>query len=54
MGTHEGLLWVGLWAVVLLFATSASGGTAAVDLWKRPRWGHILAIIFVGINLSSG
>ncbi len=50
---HEGLLRIGLWAIVLLFAASASCGTAAVGLWKRKRWGHILAIVLIGINLVS-
>jgi hypothetical protein len=50
---HEGLLRIGLWAVVLLFAASASCATTAVGLWKRARWGHILAIVLIGINLLS-
>lgn len=50
---HEGLLRIGYWAVVLLFAASASCAGAAVGLWKRARWGHILAIILIGINLLS-
>ncbi len=50
---HEGLLRIGLWAVVLLFAASACCGTAAVGLLKRARWGHILAIVLIGINLLS-
>ena len=50
---HEGLLRIGYWAVVLLFAASASCAAAAVGLWKRARWGHILAIVLIGINLLS-
>jgi hypothetical protein len=50
---HEGLLRIGYWAVLLLFAASASCATAAVGLWKRARWGHILAIVLTGINLLS-
>lgn len=50
---HEGLLRIGVWAVVLLFAASASCATAAIGLWKRARWGHILAIVVIGINLLS-
>jgi hypothetical protein len=50
---HEGLLRMGLWAVMLLFAASLFCGTTAVGLWKRARWGHILAIILIGINLVS-
>ena len=50
---HEGLLRIGVWAVVLLFAASASCATTAVGLWKRARWGHMLAIVLIGINLLS-
>ena len=50
---HEGLLRIGYWAVVLLFSASASCAVAAVGLWKRARWGHILAIVLIGINLLS-
>ena len=50
---HEGPLRIGLWAVVLLFAASASCGITAVGLWKHARWGHILAIVLIGINLVS-
>lgn len=51
---HEGLLRIGLWGVLLLFAVSASCGATAVGLWKRARWGHILAIVLIAINLLSG
>jgi len=50
---HEGLLRMGYWAVVLLFSASASCAVAAVGLWKRARWGHLLAIVLIGINLLS-
>jgi len=50
---HEGPLRIGFWAMVLLFAASMSCGTAAVGLWRRARWGHILAIVLIGITLLS-
>ena len=50
---HEGLLRIGDWAVVLLFSASASCAFTAVGLWKRTRWGHIFAIVLIGINLLS-
>lgn len=50
---HEGLLRMGLWGVVLLFAASASCAAAAVGLWRRTRWGHILAISLIAVNLLS-
>ena len=48
---HEGLLRIGYWAIVLLFSASASCAITAVGLWKRACWGHILAIVLIGINL---
>ena len=50
---HEGLLRIGLWAVALLFAASASCAAAAVGLWRRARWGYIVAIALIAINLLS-
>lgn len=50
---HGGLIRIGLGAIVLLFAASASCATTAVGLWKRRRWGHALAIVLIGINLLS-
>jgi hypothetical protein len=50
---HDGLLRIGVWAVVLLFAASASCAATFVGLWKRARWGHTLAIVLIGINLLS-
>ena len=48
---HEGLVRIGLWAVALLFAASASCATAAIGLWRGARWGHIVAIALISINL---
>ena len=50
---HEGLLRIGLWAVVLLFGASAFCAAAAIGLWRRARWGHIVAIALITINLLS-
>ena len=50
---HEGLLRVGDWAVVLLISASALCAVTAVGLWKRARWGHVFAIVLIGINLFS-
>lgn len=50
---HEGLLRIGLWAVALLFAASASCAAAAVGLWRRARWGYIVAIVLMAIHLLS-
>lgn len=51
---HEGLLRTGFWGVVLLFAASASCAAAAIGLWRRTRWGHMLAITLIAVNLLSG
>jgi hypothetical protein len=50
---HAGLLRIGLWAVVLLFGASAFCGAAAIGLWRRARWGHVVAIVLIAINLLS-
>lgn len=50
---HEGLLRIGLWAVALLFAASAACAAAAFGLWRRARWGYIVAIVLIAINLLS-
>ena len=50
---HEGLLRIGLWAVVLLFAASIACAAAALGLWRKARWGHALAVTLITINLLS-
>jgi hypothetical protein len=50
---HEGLVRIGLWAVLLLFAASASCAAAAVGLWRRAGWGHKIAMALITINLLS-
>ena len=50
---HEGLLRIGLWGVVLLFGASAFCAAAAIGLWQRARWGHLVAIALITINLLS-
>ena len=50
---HEGLLRIDLWGVALLFAASASCAAATIGLWRRTRWGHILAITLIVVNLFS-
>jgi hypothetical protein len=50
---HEGLLRTGLWGVVLLFGASAFCAAAAIGLCRRARWGHIVAIALITINLLS-
>lgn len=50
---HDGLVRIGLWGVALLFAASISCGAAAIGLWRRARWGHVIAVILIAINLIS-
>ena len=50
---HEGLLRIGLWAVVLLFAASISCAASAIGLWRKARWGHAIAVTLITINLLS-
>jgi hypothetical protein len=50
---HAGLLRIGLWGVALLFGASAFCAAAAIGLWRRARWGHIVAIVLITINLLS-
>lgn len=50
---HEGLMRIGLWAVVLLFVASISCAAAAIGLWRRDRWGHAIAVTLIAINLLS-
>ena len=50
---HDGLVRMGLWGVALLFAASISCAAAAIGLWRKARWGHVIAIILIAINLLS-
>jgi hypothetical protein len=50
---HAGLLRIGHWGVALLFGASAFCAAAAIGLWRRTRWGHIVAIALITINLLS-
>jgi uncharacterized membrane protein (DUF2068 family) len=50
---HAGLLRIGLWGVALLFGASAFCAAAAIGLWRRARWGHLVAIVLITINLLS-
>jgi hypothetical protein len=50
---HDGLVRLGLWGIVLLFAASSTCGAAAIGLWRRARWGHWMAMALIAINLVS-
>jgi hypothetical protein len=51
---HDRLLRMGIWSILLLFAASSACAATAVGLWKRARWGYILAIVLIGIYMVSG
>lgn len=42
-----------LWGVALLFAASISCAAAAIGLWRTARWGHVIAVTLIAINLLS-
>ena len=50
---HDRLISMGVWGLALLFAASISCGAAAVGLWRRARWGHVMAVTLIAINLLS-
>lgn len=50
---HDGLVRIGLWAVLLLFTASASCLVAAIGLWRGARWGHKIALVLIAVNLLS-
>jgi hypothetical protein len=50
---HDGLVSIGLWAVALLFGASISCCAAAIGLSRRARWGHLIAVTLIAINLVS-
>jgi hypothetical protein len=50
---HNGLVRIGVWAVALLFAASISCGAAAVGLWRKARWGQVMAVALISTNLVS-
>lgn len=50
---HDGLMRIGLWAVALLFGASISCAAAAIGLWRKARWGYVIAVTLIAINLLS-
>jgi Predicted membrane protein (DUF2127) len=48
---HAGLVSIGVWAVVLLLVVGCACLAAAIGLWRAKRWGYVLAIIVLSINL---
>ena len=50
---HAGLVRIGVWGVVLLLTASVSCAAAAIGLLRRSRWGHVIAVVLIAINLLS-
>jgi hypothetical protein len=48
---REGFAGLGVWATVLMFAVCVACASAAVGLWRGARWGYVLAIVLLAINL---
>ena len=48
---HAGFVIMGLWAIILLISVSAACAVAAVGLWRGAKWGHVIAVFLIAINL---
>src|SRR5262245_49969616 len=48
---HVGFMRMGLWAIILLISVSAACAVAAVGLWRAAKWGHVIAVLLIAINL---
>ena len=48
---HVGFMAMGSWAILLLLIVSAACGVAAVGLWRGARWGQVIAVLLILLNL---
>ena len=48
---REGFTSIGAWAVVLMCAVCLACALAATGLWRGARWGYLLAVALLLINL---
>lgn len=48
---RAGLAKIGSWAVILFFFVGSACAIAAVGLWRGARWGYVVGIIVLSINL---
>lgn len=48
---RAGLAKIGSWAVILFFFVGSACAIAAVGLWRCARWGYVVGIIVLSINL---
>ena len=50
---HEGLLWLGRIAAIPFVVLSVALACAAVGWFRRRRWGWVLGVTIIGINLAG-
>ena len=50
---HEGLLWLGRIAAIPFVALSVALACAAAGWFRRRRWGWVLGVTIIGINLAG-
>ena len=48
-----GFRHLGGWSVLLMFAACAACLCAAIGLWRYRRWGFLLAITMLGVNVAG-
>jgi hypothetical protein len=48
---REGFAGIGVWAIVLMCVVSVACASAAAGLWRGARWGYLLALVLLAINL---
>ncbi|HZE70913.1 MAG TPA: hypothetical protein VE135_15500 [Pyrinomonadaceae bacterium] len=48
---REGFAEIGGWAILLMGAVSIACAMAAAGLWRGSRWGYLLALVLLAINL---
>ena len=50
---RAGLGAIGVWAVVLFVVVGCACAVAAIGLWRGARWGYVVALIVLSINLLA-
>jgi len=48
---REGFTSIGVWAVVMMCAVCVACALAAMSLWQGARWGYLLAVALLVVNL---
>ena len=50
---HEAFQRMGPWAPALLLSVSLACGVAGLGLWRRRRWGYVVAVGLLIVNLAG-